>query len=156
MSFCCCAVLPNRSRAQSSDRGGGGWDVAGEPGRQQRVPCGTVCSHSHVHATRKCRTVSGSPEPRPACPYPTLHRHPPLLPSALLRNPRMSGDHILSLSNINTFCCSADTCGSAACATPAPSPSPSPSAAASVVTWPARLLPCNPTQQPYPHPAGFT
>lgn len=71
------------------------------------------CVHSHVHATRKCRSSTAVSQPvrqagsypSPPCPSPSARR-------GVTLNGGMSGDHILSLSNINTFCCSADTCGS--------------------------------------------
>lgn len=77
-----------------------------------------------------------------ACDTQVPHFHgsqavPPSLSPLCQEHGGMSGDHILSLSNINTFCCSADTCGSGPVrsvprATPAPFAS-----SASVVTWPA-------------------
>lgn len=77
-----------------------------------------------------------------ACDTQVPHFHgsqavPPPLSPLCQQNGGMSGDHILSLSNINTFRCSADTCGSGPVrsvprATPAPFAS-----SASVVTWPA-------------------
>lgn len=95
-----------------------------------------------------------------ACDTQVPHFHgsqavPPPLSPLCQENGGMSGDHILSLSNINTFCCSADTCGSGPVrsvprATPAPFAS-----SASVVTWPAP--PHSPLLSPlYPVPVTVT
>lgn len=97
-----------------------------------------------------------------ACDTQVPHFHgsqavPPSLSPLCQEHGGMSGDHILSLSNINTFCCSADTCGSSPVrsvprATPALFAS-----SASVVTWPAPPPPLSSLLFPlYPVPVTVT